>query len=95
MNQATATSFHVLCNLLFPNHPIILRFLVEAADRLDDLGIVCRVTLKQMWATSFSLQTLSRKGSCEHGNEHSGSVKCGDEPLSDYWLLKKDFASWS
>jgi hypothetical protein len=37
-------------------------------------------------------------GSCEHGNEPSGSIKCGDfvYQLSDYQLLKKDSApcSW-
>jgi hypothetical protein len=32
-------------------------------------------------------------GSCEHGNEPSGSVKYREilESLSDYELLKKDF----
>jgi hypothetical protein len=31
-------------------------------------------------------------GSCEHGNEPSGSIKCCEilEQLSDWWLLKKD-----
>jgi hypothetical protein len=31
------------------------------------------------------------EGSCEHGNEHSGSVKCWKilEKLSDWWLIKK------
>jgi len=35
-------------------------------------------------------------GSCEHGNEPSGSVK-GDgvlDQLNDYQLLKEDSASW-
>jgi hypothetical protein len=32
--------------------------------------------------------------SCEHGNEPSGSIKCGEflDWLSDCWLLKKDSA---
>jgi hypothetical protein len=36
-------------------------------------------------------------GSCEHGNEHSRSIKGGEflDYLSDYWLLKKTFAPWS
>jgi hypothetical protein len=36
-------------------------------------------------------------GTCEHGNEPSGSIK-GEEFLdqqSDYYFLKKGFASWS
>jgi hypothetical protein len=36
-------------------------------------------------------------GSCEHGNEPSGSIK-GREFLgqeSDCWLVKKDSAPWS
>jgi hypothetical protein len=30
--------------------------------------------------------------SCEHGNEHSGSIKCGEflDYLRNYHLLKKD-----
>jgi hypothetical protein len=37
------------------------------------------------------------EGSCEHGNEHSGSIKYWEilEKLSDWWLLKKDSATWS
>jgi hypothetical protein len=33
-------------------------------------------------------------GYCEHGNEHSGSIKCLEilEHLSNWWLLKKDSA---
>jgi hypothetical protein len=36
-------------------------------------------------------------GSCEHGNEPSGSIKCGKfrDFLGDYQLLKKDSAPWS
>jgi hypothetical protein len=32
------------------------------------------------------------EGSCEHGNEPSGSIKCWEilKKLSDWWLLKKD-----
>jgi hypothetical protein len=35
-------------------------------------------------------------GSCEHGNELSGSVKCGEflEITSGYQLRKKDSAMW-
>jgi hypothetical protein len=35
--------------------------------------------------------------SCEHGDEHMGSIKGGEflDKLSDYYLLKKDSASWS
>jgi hypothetical protein len=35
-------------------------------------------------------------GSCEHGNEPSGSLKEGEflGQLSDFWLLKKDSAPW-
>jgi hypothetical protein len=31
---------------------------------------------------------------CEHGNELSGSIKCGEclDYLSEYWLLSKDSA---
>jgi hypothetical protein len=34
---------------------------------------------------------------CEHGNEPSGSIKCEKflDYLSDYQLLKKDYAPWS
>jgi hypothetical protein len=36
-------------------------------------------------------------GSCEHGNEPSGSIKGEEfiEYLSDYWLLKKVSTPWS
>jgi hypothetical protein len=36
-------------------------------------------------------------GSCEYGNEPSGSIKGGDgiDQLSDCQLLKKDSAAWS
>jgi predicted deacylase len=36
------------------------------------------------------------EGSCEHGNELSGSIKCWEilEWLSDWQLLKKDSAPW-
>jgi hypothetical protein len=36
-------------------------------------------------------------GSCEHGNEPSGSTKGGEflGYLSDYQLLKKDSAPWN
>jgi hypothetical protein len=36
-------------------------------------------------------------GSCEHGYEPSGSLKCWEifEWLSDWWLLKKDEAPLS
>jgi hypothetical protein len=36
------------------------------------------------------------EGSCGHGNEPSGSVKCWKilEELSNWWLLKKDSAPW-
>jgi hypothetical protein len=34
---------------------------------------------------------------CEHGNEHTGSIKCWEilEQLSDWWFLKKDSDPWS
>jgi hypothetical protein len=37
------------------------------------------------------------EGSCEHGNEPLGSVKCWEilEWLSDWRLLKMDSAPWS
>jgi hypothetical protein len=37
------------------------------------------------------------EGSCEHGNEPSGSIKLWEilEQLSDWWLLKKDPTPWS
>jgi len=36
-------------------------------------------------------------GSCEYGNEPSGSIKCGEffDWLRACRLLKKDFAPWS
>ena len=36
-------------------------------------------------------------GTCECGNEPSGSLKCGEFPdqLKTDQLLKKDFAAWS
>jgi hypothetical protein len=35
-------------------------------------------------------------GSCEHGNETSGSIKEGDiDSLRNYQLLKKNSAPWS
>jgi hypothetical protein len=36
-------------------------------------------------------------GSCENGNEPSGSIRGGGllDYLSDYQLLKKDYAPWS
>jgi hypothetical protein len=35
-------------------------------------------------------------GCCEHGNEHSVSIKGGEfvDQLSDYQLLKKNSAAW-
>jgi hypothetical protein len=37
------------------------------------------------------------EGSCEHGNETSGSIKCWEilERLSDWRLLEKVSALWS
>jgi hypothetical protein len=37
------------------------------------------------------------EGSCEHGNEHSGSVKCWEafESLNNWRLLKKGLSPWS
>jgi hypothetical protein len=37
------------------------------------------------------------EGSCEHGNESSGSIKFSEllEQLSDWRLLKQDSAPWS
>jgi hypothetical protein len=37
------------------------------------------------------------EGSCEHGNEHSGSVNCSEFPEwpNDCWLLNTDSAPWS
>jgi hypothetical protein len=37
------------------------------------------------------------EGFCEHGNEHSGSIKCWEilEWLSDGRLLKKGSTPWS
>jgi len=36
-------------------------------------------------------------GTCECGNEHSGSIKCGEflDWLKTSYLLKKDSAAWS
>jgi hypothetical protein len=36
-------------------------------------------------------------GTCECGNEPSGSIKCGEflDQLRTGWLLKKDSAQWS
>jgi hypothetical protein len=36
-------------------------------------------------------------GSCEHGNEHSGSIKGREflDELTDCWLLKKVSAPWN
>jgi hypothetical protein len=36
-------------------------------------------------------------GSCEHGNEVSGSIKWEEfvDLMSDYWFLKKDSTPWS
>jgi hypothetical protein len=36
-------------------------------------------------------------GSCEHDNEHLGSMNSWEvlEELSDWWFLKKDSAPWS
>jgi hypothetical protein len=41
--------------------------------------------------------TEPRVGSCEHGNEPSGSIKGGEfvGQLCDCQLLKKDSASWN
>ena len=35
-------------------------------------------------------------GTCEYGNEHSGSIKCGEflDQLQNGYLLKKDSAAW-
>jgi hypothetical protein len=37
------------------------------------------------------------EGSCEYGNELSGSIKCWEilEWVSDWWVLKKDSPPWS
>ena len=36
-------------------------------------------------------------GSCEKGDEPSGSIKCGEirDQLKTDWLFKKDSAQWS
>jgi hypothetical protein len=36
------------------------------------------------------------EGSCEHGDEPSGSIKCSEilEWLRKWWLLKKGSAPW-
>jgi hypothetical protein len=36
-------------------------------------------------------------GSCEHGNEPSGSIKGGEflDKMSDYKLINRDSAPWS
>jgi hypothetical protein len=36
-------------------------------------------------------------GSCEHGNEDSGSIKGGEflNWLNDCWFLKNDFNPWN
>jgi hypothetical protein len=36
-------------------------------------------------------------GSCEHGNEYSGSIKCRElfDQLNDYRLIKKNAALWN
>jgi hypothetical protein len=35
------------------------------------------------------------QGPCEHGNECSASIEQFLDQLSEYWLLKKDSATWS
>ena len=36
-------------------------------------------------------------GSCEHGDERTGSVKCREfiDYLKNCWLLGKNYATWS
>jgi hypothetical protein len=37
------------------------------------------------------------EGSCEHGNDSSGSIKCWEilEEMRNWWLLKKGSVPWS
>ena len=36
-------------------------------------------------------------GTCEYGDEPSGSIKCGEflDLLKNFWLLRKDCHPWS
>jgi hypothetical protein len=51
----------------------------------------------RVWTGIYWLRAGSRMGSCEHGNELSGSINDREflNQLSDYQLLKKDSASWN
>jgi hypothetical protein len=59
----------------------------------DNIKIIFR---KGMWEHGLARAGSGQlAGTCECGNEHSGSIKCGDffDYLRNGWLLKKDSAS--
>jgi hypothetical protein len=78
---------------------------LKEIDHLEDLGIVGKIILgsilekygAKLWIGFVCLRIGSMAGSCEHGNESSGSIK-GEKFLDwviDCQLFKKDCASCS
>jgi hypothetical protein len=59
---------------------------VKERDHMQDLGISGRVALiwvvrkgdVRLWTGFFLLMIVKVVGCCECGNEHSGSIRCGE-----------------
>jgi hypothetical protein len=62
---------------------IVLKWILEREDGVVWTGLIC-----------LRRGTSGVEGSCDHGNEHSGSIKCWEvlEQLHNWRLLKKGSA---
>jgi hypothetical protein len=63
----------------------------QDVDRLDNL----KMDLREIgWDGADWMDMAQDRGSCEHGIEPSGSIKCWEvfEGLHNWWLLKKGSA---
>jgi hypothetical protein len=65
-----------------------------AWQRVDQISCVIKMDLVKVglgWCGSICLRIGTRESSCEHGNEHSGSIQCWKvlQLLHNWRLLKK------
>jgi hypothetical protein len=67
---------------------------LKARDHAEDFGVDRRIILEwilgkqggEVWTGCIKLRIYTSGGSCEHGNETSGSIKCGEflDEVNDY-----------